>query len=72
MSANNPRPWSKPAAWTMGILKDADWRAEWISARKRCGEPALCRIHIMGAAAGFFASAPPPIYPTMLLRRVSR
>jgi alpha-L-rhamnosidase len=22
--------WSEPARWTMGLLKDSDWRAEWI------------------------------------------
>jgi alpha-L-rhamnosidase len=24
--------WSKPTQWTMGVLKAADWRAQWISA----------------------------------------
>jgi alpha-L-rhamnosidase len=24
--------WSKPATWTMGILRDADWKAKWIVA----------------------------------------
>jgi hypothetical protein len=24
--------WSKPAAWTMGVLNDSDWQADWIAA----------------------------------------
>ena len=23
-------PWSEPAKWSMGLLKDSDWKAEWI------------------------------------------
>jgi len=25
-------PWSEPASWTMGLLKEADWQAKWIGA----------------------------------------
>ncbi|HOL89142.1 MAG TPA: family 78 glycoside hydrolase catalytic domain [Anaerohalosphaeraceae bacterium] len=25
-------PWSRPACWTMGLLNDQDWKAEWIHA----------------------------------------
>jgi len=32
-------PWSKPATWTMGILKQADWKARWIGAAD--GSPTL-------------------------------
>lgn len=27
-----PSEWSKPATWTMGVLRDADWKAKWIVA----------------------------------------
>ena len=26
----NPSPWSEPATWTMGLLKNTDWTAKWI------------------------------------------
>lgn len=26
-------PWSQPASWTMGLLQESDWRAQWISAK---------------------------------------
>ncbi len=26
----NPSPWSKPAFWSMGLLKKEDWTAQWI------------------------------------------
>jgi alpha-L-rhamnosidase len=25
-----PSDWSKPAMWSMGLLKDADWQAQWV------------------------------------------
>jgi alpha-L-rhamnosidase len=28
----NVSPWSAPARWTMGVLADADWHAQWIGA----------------------------------------
>ncbi len=31
-SEDQPSPWSRTANWTMGILKDEDWRAKWIVA----------------------------------------
>jgi hypothetical protein len=67
----DPSPWSNPASWTMGVLDDADWRAEWISAPEAVVEsPPFAGIHIMGhALPPPFASAPHPAYPTMLLRR---
>jgi alpha-L-rhamnosidase len=39
---NNPAAWSKPASWTMGLLKQSDWKAKWISMepglhQKLCG-----------------------------------
>jgi hypothetical protein len=66
-----PSPWSSPASWTMGVLNDADWRGEWISAQEAVAEsPPFAGIHIMGQALPPpFATAPPPAYPTMLLRR---
>jgi len=64
-------PWSAPASWTMGILSDADWHAEWISAREAMAESQpFAGIHLAGRPLPPpFASAHPPIYPTMLLRR---
>ena len=32
-AAGKETPWSKPATWTMGLLADADWKAQWISAK---------------------------------------
>ena len=29
---NKPSAWSKPASWTMGLLKEDDWYARWIGA----------------------------------------
>lgn len=26
-----PSPWSKPAAWSMGLLNERDWQAKWIA-----------------------------------------
>lgn len=34
---DKPSGWSAPAAWTMGILNLADWRASWISAKDALG-----------------------------------
>lgn len=31
--AGQPSGWSAPAQWTMGLLRAADWRAQWISHR---------------------------------------
>lgn len=28
-------PWSRPATWTMGLLRESDWRARWITARDK-------------------------------------
>ncbi|MGO8791482.1 MAG: family 78 glycoside hydrolase catalytic domain [Terriglobia bacterium] len=66
-----PLPWSKPASWTMGVLTDSDWRAEWISAKEAVAESQpFAGIHIEGhALPPSFATAPPRTYPTMLLRR---
>jgi len=30
--AGQPTGWSAPAAWTMGLLKETDWQAQWIGA----------------------------------------
>ncbi len=35
-----PGPWSETAAWTMGVLRPADWRAGWIGAAPDAGPPA--------------------------------
>ncbi len=66
-----PSPWSKTATWTMGVLDDADWRAEWISAKKAVAESQpFAGIHTMGGTLPPpLSTAPPRIYPTMLLRR---
>jgi hypothetical protein len=66
-----PSPWSQAASWTMGVINDADWHAKWISAREAVEEsPPFAGIHVMGKALPPpFATAPRPVYPTMLLRR---
>ena len=66
-----PSPWSESASWTMGVLDEADWRAEWISAREAVAEsPPFAAIHVMGGPLpAAYAAAPPRRFPTMLLRR---
>ena len=63
--------WSRSASWTMGVLNDADWHAEWISAKEAVIESQpFAAIHTAGEKLPTaFATAPPPMYPTMLLRR---
>ncbi len=67
---DQPSPWSKPGTWTMGVLNEADWRAAWISAQEAVAESApFAGIHLKGHPLPQpYASAPAPIYPTMLLR----
>jgi hypothetical protein len=31
--------WSKPAKWSMGLLKPADWKAQWIGVASQPGKP---------------------------------
>ena len=45
-----PSAWSKTARWEMGLLKPADWSAQWIEAKK-----------LWGKAAGAPAAGPVPI-----------
>jgi alpha-L-rhamnosidase len=42
---SNPSAWSKPASWTMGLLKPEDWQAQWITHPdpKRLSHPWLRR-----------------------------
>ena len=41
--------WSEPASWTMGVLNDADWHAEWISAKEAVMESQpFAGIHTAG------------------------
>jgi alpha-L-rhamnosidase len=35
--------WSKPASWTMGLLKQSDWKAKWISMEPDLHKK-LCRV----------------------------
>ena len=30
-----PSPWSRPASWTVGVLRPQDWRAKWITQEAR-------------------------------------
>jgi hypothetical protein len=66
-----PSPWSEPATWTMGVLHDGDWRAQWISAKQAVAEgKPFEAIHTEGQPLPPpYSTAPRPIYPTMLLRR---
>ena len=32
-------PWSKPAKWSMGLLKPSDWKAQWIGVAPQSGQP---------------------------------
>ena len=34
-----PSAWSQPAAWSMGLLKDDDWRAAWIGVEPAAAKP---------------------------------
>lgn len=38
-----PSPWSAPAQWTMGVLRDSDWTARWIGA----GDPPAMRYETL-------------------------
>ena len=64
-------PWSRTATWTMGVMNEADWRAQWISARQAWAESQpFAGIHLAGGPLPPpFDKAPRPVYPTMLLRR---
>ncbi|MCX6632885.1 MAG: hypothetical protein NTW28_35250, partial [Candidatus Solibacter sp.] len=35
-----PGPWSKPATWSMGLLRESDWDAAFIGAAPPAGTPA--------------------------------
>lgn len=35
----NASAWSHPASWTMGLLKNKDWKAEWITAERTDEDP---------------------------------
>ncbi len=48
--------WSEPACWTMGLLKDSDWKAKWIGAP---WEGEVAREYVKGN----------PYYPAPLLRK---
>ena len=63
--------WSRPSTWTMGVLDGADWTAKWISAKKAVAESQpFAGIHIAGRPLPPpYNTAPPRMYPTMLLRR---
>ncbi len=37
---SKPSAWSKPARWEMGLLKPADWSAQWIEANLAADDPA--------------------------------
>jgi alpha-L-rhamnosidase len=42
---NRPTAWSKPASWSMGLLKASDWKGRWICeppGLRRPGEKAPC------------------------------
>jgi len=66
-----PSPWSAPASWTMGVLSDSDWHAEWISANEAVAESQpFAGTRPGGRPVPSTADTRPPrIYPTMLLRR---
>ena len=36
--AGQPSAWSKPANWTMGMLKAGDWKAQWIAATAKLSD----------------------------------
>jgi alpha-L-rhamnosidase len=40
-NGGEPSPWSKPATWTMGLLKTSDWEAKWISFKGPTQPPSL-------------------------------
>ena len=41
--AGKPSAWSEPATWTMGLLADADWQAQWVTAAETNNESLLLR-----------------------------
>src|SRR5208282_4142090 len=39
-----PSAWSRPALWTMGLLKPADWRANWIGLDEPAAGQAAAKV----------------------------
>lgn len=61
---NEPSEWSKPAFWSMGLLKDEDWKAQWIGAPwqddKPLTRPESPAIGIIGHRRPGSENSPPP------------
>ncbi len=45
-AAGKESAWSKPGVWTMGVLAESEWKAQWITARAATVPPAPARTLI--------------------------
>ncbi|MGA2543307.1 MAG: family 78 glycoside hydrolase catalytic domain [Verrucomicrobiota bacterium] len=62
--AGQPAGWSAPASWTMGLLKETDWQAQWIGAtgseptlllrREFAVKPGLRRAVVFVCGLGYY------------------
>ncbi len=62
-----PSAWSKPAMWTMGLLREEDWQGFWIGARP--GIPSGKRVPLRDGDRGKTGPIDPADAPAVLLRR---
>jgi len=62
-----PSAWSRPAFWTMGLLREEDWKGCWIGARP--GTPSGKRVPLRDGDRGQTGPIDPADAPAVLLRR---
>jgi alpha-L-rhamnosidase len=63
----HPSAWSQPAFWTMGLLREEDWKGCWIGARP--GTPSGKRIPLRDGNPAQAGPIDPADAPAVLLRR---
>ena len=64
---NKPTPWSQPAFWTMGLLREKDWKGGWIGART--GTASGQRQPLRNGKREETGTIDPADAPAVLLRR---
>lgn len=62
-----PTDWSKPAFWTLGLLRENDWKGAWIGARP--GTPSGLRRPLRDGKREEAGAIDPADAPAVLLRR---
>jgi alpha-L-rhamnosidase len=66
-SQGKPSAWSQPAFWTMGLLREEDWRGCWIGAHP--GTPSGKRVPLRNGERSKTGPIDPADAPAVLLRR---